>query len=219
MDCLQENPDNKSCECAKFTSFTFVLTHFLPQLRSLSISVSGMLSNQGVVKIADLGSQLKELRIGYHDAASVKHLLCHGPPLQKFSISLNMDETEDALQHVTNLAGSLEELEIINHSALGEQGKLAVMQLPKLKVFKTGFCRTRDRNLFDDLSRGMLQHLCQLHLLFDRSVTDDSLKLVAQNCLNLEFLSLRICSNVRDLSDFVSTCKSLRHLQLQHNKR
>jgi hypothetical protein len=178
-----------------------------------------MLSNQGVVKIADLGNQLKELRIGYHDAASVKHLLCQGPPLQKFSISLNMDEEEDVLQHLTNLAGSLEELEIINHSALGEQGKLAVMQLPKLKVFKTGFCRTKDINLFDDLSRGMLQHLCQLHLLFDRSVTDDSLKLVAQNCLKLEFLGLRVCSNVRDLSYFVSTCKSLRHLQLHGNKR
>ena len=219
MDCLQENPDNKSCECAKFTSFTFVLTHFLPQLRSLSISVSGMLSNQGVVKIADLGSQLKELKIGKHDAASVKHLLCHGPPLQKFSILLNTDEEEDVMQHVTNLAGSLEELEIIKHSALGEQGKLAIMQLPKLKVFKTGFCRTYDSNLFDDLSRGMLQHLCQLHLVFDRSVTDDSLELVAQNCLKLEFLGLRLCSSVRDLSDFVSTCKSLRHLQLHENKR
>jgi hypothetical protein len=167
-----------------------------------------MLSNQGVVKIADLGSQLKELKIGKHDAASVKHLLCHGPPLQKFSISLNTDEEEDVMQHVTNLAGSLE-----------EQGKLAIMQLPKLKVFKTGFCRTYDSNLFDDLSRGMLQHLCQLHLVFDRSVSDDSLKLVAENCLKLEFLGLRLCSNVRDLSDFVSTCKSLRHLQLHDNKR
>jgi hypothetical protein len=61
MDCLQENPDSKSCECAKFTSFTFVLIHFLPQLRSLNVSLSEMLSNQGLVKIADLGSQLKEL--------------------------------------------------------------------------------------------------------------------------------------------------------------
>jgi hypothetical protein len=194
MDCLQENPDSKSCECAKFTSFTFVLIHFLPQLRSLNVSHSEMLSNQGMVKIADLGSQLKELRIGYHDAASVKHLLCKkGPPLQKLSISLTMDEEEDVLQHLTNLAGSLEELEIINH-ALGEQGKLAVMQLPKLKVLKTGFGRANDRNLFDDLSRGtMLQHLCQLELDSDLSVTDDSLKMVAQNCLKLEFLGLEQC--------------------------
>jgi hypothetical protein len=177
VDCLQENPDSKSCECAKFTSFTFVLTHFLPQLRSLNVSVSEMLSNQGWVKIADLGSQMKELEIGRHDSASVKHLLCKGPHLQKLSISLTMDEEEDVLQHLTNLAGSLEELEIMYH-ALGEQEKLAVMQLPKLKVLKTGFGRTNDRNLFDDLSRGMLQHLCQLELDSDLSVTDGSLKMV-----------------------------------------
>ena len=218
MDCLQENPDNKSCECAKFTSFTFVLIHFLPQLRSLNVSVSEMLSNQGVVKIADLGSQLKELKIGKHDAASVKHLLCHGPPLQKFRVSLYRDEEEDVLQHLTHLAGSLEELEIINNSALGQKGKLAFMQLPKLKVLKTGFCRIIDRNLFDDLSSGMLQHLCQLDLKFDRSVTDDSLRLVAQHCLQLELLGLWECCNVRDLSDFVSTCKSLRRLGLGGNK-
>jgi hypothetical protein len=115
-DCLQENPDRESCECAKFTSFTFVLTHFLPQLRSLNVSLSKMVSNEGLVKIADLGVQLKELEIGSHDAASVKHLLCHGPPLQKLSASLYTDEDEDVLQHLTNLAGSLEELDIINNS-------------------------------------------------------------------------------------------------------
>jgi hypothetical protein len=218
MDCLQENPDSKSCECAKFTSFTFVLIHFLPQLRSLYVSHSEMLSNQGLVKIADLGSQLKELEIGRHDLASIKHLLSKGPPLQKLSISLNMDGEEDVMQHVTNLAGSLEELEISNH-ALGEQEKLAVMQLPKLKVHKTGFGRANDRNLFDDLSGGMLQHLCQLELDSDLSVTDDSLKMVAQNCLKLEFLGLEQWSNVRDLSDFVSTCKSLQHLKLYGNRR
>jgi hypothetical protein len=93
------------------------------------------------------------------------------------------------------------------------------MKLPKLKVLKTGFCRTMDINLFDDLSRGMLQHLCQLDLSFDRSVTDDSLDLVAQHCLKLELLRLLVCSNVRDLSDFVRTCKSLRCLKLIGNKR
>jgi hypothetical protein len=219
MDCLQENPVSKSCKCAKFTSFTFVLTHFLPQLRSLNVSHFEMLSNQGLVKIADLGSQLKELEIGKHDLASIKHLLCKGPPLQKLSILLNMDGEEDVMQHVTNLAGSLEELEIMYH-ALGEEEKLAVMQLPKLRVLKTGFGRANGRNLFDDLSRGtMLQHLCQLELDSDLSVTDDSLKMVAQNCLKLEFLGLEQCSNVRDLSDFVSTCKSLQHLKLYGNRR
>jgi hypothetical protein len=218
-DCLQENPDRESCECATFTSFTFVLTHFLPQLRSLNVSHSKMVSSEGLIKIADLGVQLKELGIEDHDAASVKHLLCHGPPLQKFRVSLYRDEEEDVLQHLTHLAGSLEELEIINNSALGQKGKLAFMQLPKLKVLKTGFCRIIDRNLFDDLSSGMLQHLCQLDLLFDDSVTDDSLRLVAQHCLRLELLHLLACSNVRDLSDFVRTCKSLRCLKLMGNKR
>jgi hypothetical protein len=217
-DCLQENPDRERCECATFTSFTFVLTHFLLQLRSLNVSHSKMVSNEGLVKIADLGVQLKELKIGFHDAASVKHLLCHGPPLQKFRVSLFTDEEEDVPQHLTNLAGSLEELDIINTMALGQKGKLAVMQLPKLKVLKLGLCRD-DRHFFDDLSSGMLQNLCQLHLSFDQSVTGDSLRLVAQHCQKLEFLYLLECCNVRDLSDFVSTCKSLRRLILLCNKR
>lgn len=174
-------------------------------MQSLIVADAGILSNRGLVKIADLGTQLKELKIGDHDEASLKHLLCQGPSLQKLSIGLNNCVEEDVLEHLTNLAGSLEELEFVNPRVMGWRGRLAVLQLPKLKVLKKCFVRANIGCLFIDLSGGMLQNLRHLDLRYDLSVTDASLILVAQNCLKLEFLGLWICGKVRDLSDFVTT--------------
>lgn len=161
----------------------------------LSLDIEGFGSDQLILYIAQLSSQLKHLRLA----------CC-------YSISA------DALIEALSKLSELEELELTLCPFSAEKTRNIVRCCPFLKTFKLNEQGSRNPNLAcDDEAAAIADSLHELrHLqLIGNSMTNEGLKAILDNCPDLQSLDLRACFHVDLVGDLGKRCaqqiKNFRH--------